>query len=76
ELELVKQYITGNLLHSFDGPFATSNRLKVLINSGLSNQYFSEFSKNINAISSGEVLEISREWLSPKNFTLSVVGKW
>ncbi|HKL02663.1 MAG TPA: pitrilysin family protein, partial [Cryomorphaceae bacterium] len=76
ELELVKQYITGTLLHSFDGPFATSNRLKILVNSNLPKHYFSDFSRRINAISQVDVMEISREWFNPDNFSLTAVGKW
>lgn len=74
EIELVKFYISGNLLRRFDGPFATASRLKSVLLNGLSKDWYQNFLHDIFALDAERILRVSELYLRPEKFTLAVVG--
>lgn len=76
ELELVQHYIAGNLLKRFDGPFATADRLKILINSGLEPDTFSTFSAAVFGVTGNAVLEASHTYFDPDRLCTALAGEW
>ncbi len=76
ELQRIKRYILGNLVESFDGPFATADRLKLMINHRLDGGYFSRFAQRIPHITAEEITAVSAEFFNEKRFSLAVVGEW
>jgi len=74
ELELVKNYILGNLLRSADGPFALSELLKAVLDYDLDMGFYNEFIRIVKEISREEVLNIARLHLDPNSMYQLVVG--
>ncbi len=76
ELELIQHYIAGNLLKRFDGPFSTSDRLKAVLNNGLSADWYTNFSKTIFDLDAEQVRKVAGKYLNPELFTIAVAGEW
>jgi zinc protease len=74
ELELVRNYMQGNLLRSMDGPFAIAELCKILIEYGLSEDYFEKYIDNIQNITSDEIIQTAQKYLQPLTMTELIVG--
>ncbi|MBC7745761.1 MAG: insulinase family protein [Flavobacterium sp.] len=75
ELEIAKNFLLGSFLRSLDGPFSLADRFKILIDNNLSKEYYTEFVKIINQISSEELLEIANIYLKQDKLVEVIVGK-
>ncbi len=74
ELERVKNYMLGETLHFFDGPFATAELLKSYLVYG---KKLSDFNTNIKAIRSvtpRELQKLSQKYLDTADFIEVIVG--
>ncbi|MEA3318322.1 MAG: pitrilysin family protein, partial [Bacteroidota bacterium] len=76
ELNLVKNYLLGNMLRMFDGPFAISSAYKSLIEFNLDVQYFENAFKVIKSITSEEVNNIANKYLHEDDMVKIVAGKY
>ncbi len=76
ELELVRNYVVGNLLKQFDGPFAISDRLKIVLTSDLKPDVFARFSKEIFALKPFEIRIIFTKYFDPSLICSAIVGEW
>lgn len=76
ELELVRNYVVGNLLKQFDGPFATADRLKVVLNSDLSPDVYTRFSKDIFALKPAEIRDVFSKYFDRSLICTAIVGVW
>lgn len=74
ELNLVRNYLTGVFQRSIDGPFALAERFKSVLTYGLKPEYYNDYLKRVNAISTGDILEFSQRYFTPESFTEIVVG--
>lgn len=74
ELELVKQYMLGNLLKSFDGCFEQLERFKSIVLQGNANDFFDNYFDTIEQITSQELMQLAQEYLSKSTLTELVVG--
>jgi predicted Zn-dependent peptidase len=74
ELELVKNYITGQVIRSLDGAFALGDRLKMLINYELPHNYFQNFATEIRETNSQTLLELANKHLAEDSLIELVVG--
>ena len=75
ELILVKNYIKGDLLKGFDGPFNLSEKYKIIITNDLDETYFKKFMDVINRISSDDLLSLSQKYLDTNNLMSIIAGK-
>jgi len=76
ELELVKSHLIGEVLRTFDGPFAIADSIASLYEyNDLDFSYFERTIDTIRSVSSTELLDIANKYLSQKDFIESVAGK-
>jgi len=75
ELNLVRNYMLGEMLSSFDGVFQTSSVWEKLIITNKSPKFISNQVNRIKNITSKELLSISNKFLLNKNFHTVVAGK-
>jgi len=76
EFELIQNYVAGNLLKRFDGPFATADRVKAVLSNDLPADWYTRFSKEIFELSPDDICAVSKQYLNPDLFTIAVVGEW
>ncbi len=74
ELNLVKNYIYGNFIKNFDGPFALAEMFMAVNNFGLSFDYYQESLKKMMAISAEDVLETAQKQFDLNEISTLVVG--
>lgn len=74
ELQLVKNYMMGDLLRSFDGPFAISESVRSMVDYGLNYDYFSNFITEIKNIDSKRIMELANTYFEEDSFYEVVVG--
>jgi zinc protease len=75
ELNLVKNYLNGQLLKSFDGPFEQMDRFKTIAFMGGSTSYYEEYRRTINQITPEELNALANRWLQEKDLIELVAGK-
>ena len=75
ELNLVKNYLNGQLLKSFDGPFEQMDRFKTIAFMGGSNSYYEDYRRTINQITPEELNALANRWLQEKDLIELVAGK-
>ncbi len=59
ELRVVKNYMLGELVRMFDGPFATAESFKSVWEFGLDYKYFYRFSEKIKTIEPDEIISLA-----------------
>ena len=75
ELQLVKNYMLGKFLRSIDGPFALSDILMSVLESGLDMSYLNRYTEVIRSITAAELRDLARKHLDPATFHEIIVGK-
>jgi predicted Zn-dependent peptidase len=75
ELDLVKNYLLGSLLKSFEGPFERMERFKNLHLYGVGNDYYQHYTAAIRAVSPQKLQELAQTWLQEDDLLELVVGK-
>lgn len=76
ELTLVRNYIAGTLVQGFDGPFSVVGQLKLLVQFGLEPSFYQTLTAEMYAVTSEDILRVSKKYLDSKRMTTTVVGKW
>lgn len=74
ELNLVKQYLLGNILGSIDGPLKSAAALKELIATGQTADDFNEFIGILQSIEPMELITLAERYLDPESMTTVVAG--
>ena len=74
ELELVNNYIAGEMIRSVDGPIALSEILESLSIFNQDFSYLSEAYKEINRITAAELQLLAKQYLSVDNMKVCIVG--
>jgi predicted Zn-dependent peptidase len=62
ELTLVKNYMSGEMVRMFDGPFASAESFRGALEFGLTTDYFRKLSEKINNITPDEILRLTRTY--------------
>ncbi len=62
EMEVVRNYMAGELLRLFDGPFAMAETFKAVWEFGLDSSYFSRLSETIKSITPEEIMELAGKY--------------
>jgi len=74
ELELVKNYLLGQLLKSADGPYAMTDLFVHLQNYGQDIDYYNQYIHEINEISAEKLLLCAKKYLNWDDLTIVTAG--
>lgn len=74
ELQLVKNYVLGNLLKSLDGPFSVADRLKPLLLLGEDESYYTRFVQSIHTTTAAQLQELANTYLRKERMIELVAG--
>ena len=75
ELELVKNYMLGELLRNFDGPFSSADIYRTILEFDLDFGFYTEMAKQIRSITPAQIQNLSVKYLNPKDFYVVVAGQ-
>ena len=75
ELDLIKNYIAGQLTRSMDGPFAVHEKLKSAILYGLDLNYYQHFINELLSITPERIQQLAVKHLQKNSLTELVIGK-
>lgn len=75
DLNLVKNYMLGNLLKSFDGPFERMERFKGVHLYGTGQHFYHGYVAAIRSATAESLLKLARTWLQKDDLVELVVGK-
>ncbi len=76
ELDLVKNYLRGDLLRSFDGPFEISASFKSIIDLDIDLDFYSNAMHAINTIQAEDVKILANKYLQEDSFIKTIAGKY
>jgi zinc protease len=76
ELALVKNYILGELLRAFDGPFALADSFRAMMEYGLDYDYYSKLVENVKQISPADLRNLAGKYLQENSLITVVAGKY
>lgn len=74
ELNLVKNYMIGQIIRGLDGPFAIGDRLKMLINFNLPFNYYQNFVNEIKETTSQNLIELANKYMAENSLIELQVG--
>jgi predicted Zn-dependent peptidase len=75
ELEIVRNYLLGDMLRNFDGVFALSNSLKTLIESGLDYSHYQRYIEELRSIAPDKIQQLAATHLAIDDIYEVVSGK-
>ncbi|MFO8236507.1 MAG: pitrilysin family protein [Bacteroidales bacterium] len=75
EMDMVRNYMTGELMRMFDGPLSTSSSYLTILESQVSEDYFNRLFNKINNITSDEIIELANKYLDEEKMILSIAGQ-
>jgi zinc protease len=75
ELSLVRNYLLGEMIRNFDGVFAMSNSLKILLEAGLDYSHYDQFIEVIRTITPDELQHMASKYLSADEMFEVIAGK-
>ncbi len=62
ELRVVKNYMSGEMVRMFDGPFALAESFRAVWEFGLDNSYYLRLAEKIRTIDPDEIIELARTY--------------
>ena len=74
ELEMVQNYLLGNLLTSLDGPFNVSEIIKTIVTEDLPFDHFEKGVAAVKNITAERLQELAVKYLKPDEMSIVVVG--
>jgi zinc protease len=74
ELQMVKNYMSGELMRSFDGPFAITDVYRSLWENGLNFDFIEYYLEALDATSSKTIQNLAQKWLNPDDLIIAVAG--
>jgi len=75
ELDLVKNYMLGEMLHNFDGPFDQADRYRSVVDYGLDFKYYRKSIDDIQKIEPYDLKQLAEKYLDPDSFYEVIAGK-
>lgn len=75
ELTLVRNFLSGDMIRNFDGPFATSDNYRGLIDLNISPEYFHQFFEVLMNITANDIQTLAQKHLQENDFITVVAGK-
>jgi predicted Zn-dependent peptidase len=74
ELELVKQYMLGTMLKSFDGPLEQMERFKSIYLFEAGSDYYERYFDAIRNMDTKTILQLAQKYLNKSDLTELLVG--
>jgi predicted Zn-dependent peptidase len=74
ELAVVRNYMSGEMLRMFDGPFALAESFKSAWEFGLDNNYYFRLAEKIKTIEADEIIELARTYYNIEDLYEITVG--
>jgi zinc protease len=74
ELKIVRNYMSGEILRMFDGPFALAESFKSAWEFGLDNGYYHRLTEKIKSIDPDEIISLARTYYNIDELYEIVVG--
>lgn len=74
ELLTVKNYLLGEFLRDFDGPFALAGSFKAINDFGLDYSFYDEYLQVLRNITSAEIMKLAQQYLNPDECYTVVAG--
>lgn len=74
ELDLVRNFMLGEILRYFDGPFSTSDIYRTLQENQLNFDFYSKMEKEIRNITSQQIMALANKYLQPNDLYVVVAG--
>lgn len=74
ELSVVKNYLSGKILRSIDGPIKFSETLKNLIIYGQDTKYIQQYLKTVREVSAEELMDTAKKYLDWEKIVKVTVG--
>ena len=75
ELNLVKNYILGEMLRIFDGPFSLAESFRSILEYNLDYSYFDKFIDTVKNITSKELNTLANKYLDEDSMLEAIAGK-
>lgn len=75
ELTLVRNFLSGDMIRNFDGPFATSDNYRGLIDLKIDPNYFKEFFNTLMHIRAEDIQKLAQKYLKESDFITVIAGK-
>ncbi len=76
ELQLVQNYMMGEMLQMFDGPFATSDTFKSMLQYNIGMEYFEKMKQTILGITPHELQILAQNYFDADKLITAVAGKF
>ena len=74
ELDMVKNYLSGNFLNMIDGPFKVAGMSKVVALNGLDFGFYEDLMARIHSISAADLLALANKYLNREEMVTVLVG--
>ena len=74
ELEVVRNYLMGNVLRNFDGPFALSDTLKTILEYDFGYEYFETYVETLKTITPKQIQSIAVKHLEKSSLYEIIAG--
>ena len=74
ELQLVKNYISGSLLRSLNGPFSLGEMMRMLKENSLPDDYFTQHINDIQNTTANDILNVCNQYLHEEKMLSIMVG--
>jgi predicted Zn-dependent peptidase len=75
ELERVRQYLTGEFLREFDGPFALEQAFRNLHDFGLDYSFYDNYHQAIQTVTAAELQELAQKYLQTDSLYTVIAGQ-
>ena len=75
ELELVRNYLLGQILRNFNGPFAVANSvIGLMYYNSLDFEYFERTHQGVLGVTPNQIYNLAQKWLDPELMVQCVAG--
>ena len=74
ELEMVRNYLSGNFLNMIDGPFKVAGMSKVITLNDLDFDFYRNLMRRIHTISAEDIFEMANTYFKKENMVEIIVG--
>ena len=75
ELEMVRNYMMGELMRSFDGPFYASDARIYLLELGLPDDFYARSVEALRTVTAHDLREVARRYYDPGKLRVAIAGK-
>ncbi len=74
ELETVRNFLLGEFLRDFDGPFALASSFRAINDFGLSYDFYDHYLEVLNQVTAEKLQKLAKKYLSPDDMYTVIAG--